>query len=88
MHEYVTPEAFKRWEVVGKEMGFAYVASGPLVRSSYRAGGALPPAARTHHPPFTDRCCRGPPEFFIKNVLKKRREEEAGAAGVSEASSL
>uniref|UniRef100_A0A7S1GGE2 Lipoyl synthase, mitochondrial n=1 Tax=Bicosoecida sp. CB-2014 TaxID=1486930 RepID=A0A7S1GGE2_9STRA len=36
--EYVTPEAFARWEEVGKEMGFLYVASGPLVRSSYRAG--------------------------------------------------
>lgn len=36
--EYVTPEKFKRWEQVGEEMGFLYVVSGPLVRSSYRAG--------------------------------------------------
>jgi len=36
--EYVTPERFKHWETVGLEMGFAYVASGPLVRSSYKAG--------------------------------------------------
>ncbi|XP_055333776.1 lipoyl synthase, mitochondrial-like [Paramacrobiotus metropolitanus] len=36
--EYVTPEKFAHWEKVGKEMGFAYVASGPLVRSSYKAG--------------------------------------------------
>lgn len=36
--EYVTPEAFKEWETVGKEMGFVYVASGPMVRSSYKAG--------------------------------------------------
>lgn len=36
--EYVTPEKFKHWQTVGLSMGFAYVASGPLVRSSYRAG--------------------------------------------------
>lgn len=36
--EYVTPTKFKKWENVGKEMGFLYTASGPLVRSSYRAG--------------------------------------------------
>jgi len=36
--EYVTPEKFKQWEDVGQQMGFAYTASGPLVRSSYKAG--------------------------------------------------
>lgn len=36
--EYVTPEAFEAYEKAAKEMGFLYVASGPLVRSSYRAG--------------------------------------------------
>ncbi|MCP4915251.1 MAG: lipoyl synthase [Oligoflexia bacterium] len=36
--EYVTPEKFKYWEEVANKMGFLYVASGPLVRSSYRAG--------------------------------------------------
>jgi lipoic acid synthetase len=36
--EYVTPEQFKRYETLGRELGFKYVASGPLVRSSYRAG--------------------------------------------------
>lgn len=36
--EYVTPEKFLHWEKVGHEMGFLYVASGPLVRSSYKAG--------------------------------------------------
>ncbi|KAL1116453.1 hypothetical protein AAG570_004926 [Ranatra chinensis] len=36
--EYVTPEKFKHWEDVGKSAGFLYVASGPLVRSSYKAG--------------------------------------------------
>lgn len=36
--EYVTPEKFKHWQDVAEAMGFLYVASGPLVRSSYRAG--------------------------------------------------
>lgn len=36
--EYVTPEKFKHWEDVGSQLGFLYTASGPLVRSSYKAG--------------------------------------------------
>lgn len=36
--EYVTPEAFAGFETAAKNMGFLYVAAGPLVRSSYRAG--------------------------------------------------
>ncbi|XP_062865153.1 lipoyl synthase, mitochondrial [Trichomycterus rosablanca] len=38
VEEYVTPEKFAYWEKVGEEMGFLYTASGPLVRSSYKAG--------------------------------------------------
>lgn len=36
--EYVEPIKFKRWETRGNELGFLYTASGPLVRSSYKAG--------------------------------------------------
>uniref|UniRef100_A0A0G4FFX4 Lipoyl synthase, mitochondrial n=1 Tax=Chromera velia CCMP2878 TaxID=1169474 RepID=A0A0G4FFX4_9ALVE len=36
--EYVTPEQFKKYEDVGMAMGFKYMASGPLIRSSYKAG--------------------------------------------------
>jgi lipoic acid synthetase len=36
--EYVTPEKFNFWREYGESIGFRYVASGPLVRSSYRAG--------------------------------------------------
>lgn len=36
--EYVTPEKFAFWKDYGESIGFSYVASGPLVRSSYRAG--------------------------------------------------
>lgn len=38
VHEYVTPAKFQQWERRGNELGFLYTASGPLVRSSYRAG--------------------------------------------------
>lgn len=34
---FVHPDEFKHYEVVGKEMGFDVVESGPLVRSSYHA---------------------------------------------------
>mmetsp|Transcript_112 Transcript_112/g.94 ORF Transcript_112/g.94 Transcript_112/m.94 type:complete len:381 (-) Transcript_112:1371-2513(-) len=36
--DYVTPEKFDQWRQEGEDMGFLYVASGPLVRSSYKAG--------------------------------------------------
>ena len=36
---YVHPHEFRTWKAVAEdELGFAYCASGPLVRSSYRAG--------------------------------------------------
>lgn len=35
--EFVTPEAFAEYKELGLKMGFRYVESGPLVRSSYRA---------------------------------------------------
>ena len=38
VHEYITPEAFQSWKEEALKMGFLYCASGPLVRSSYRAG--------------------------------------------------
>jgi len=38
IEEWVTPEQFAAYETIGLQMGFHYVASGPLVRSSYKAG--------------------------------------------------
>src|SRR6185312_14789467 len=38
VEEFVAPEKFKVWQSEAEGMGFLYVASGPLVRSSYRAG--------------------------------------------------
>lgn len=34
---FVTPEEFKEYESIGKDKGFEFVESGPLVRSSYHA---------------------------------------------------
>jgi lipoic acid synthetase len=41
VHRYVEPRQFLEWELAAREMGFKGVASGPLVRSSYRAGTLL-----------------------------------------------
>lgn len=38
VQRYVTPEEFDNWKTYAMGLGFKYVASGPLVRSSYRAG--------------------------------------------------
>lgn len=38
---YIKPEKFDYWRDVALDMGFLYVASGPLVRSSYKAGEAF-----------------------------------------------
>ncbi|MBC7759530.1 MAG: lipoyl synthase, partial [Phormidesmis sp. FL-bin-119] len=35
--DWITPEQFEKYKVLGLEMGFKYVESGPLVRSSYHA---------------------------------------------------
>lgn len=39
--EYVTPEVFEIYKKKAEEMGFKFVASSPLVRSSYHAGEAF-----------------------------------------------
>jgi lipoic acid synthetase len=41
VEEYVTPEVFEQWRVRALDLGFLYCASGPLVRSSYKAGEAF-----------------------------------------------
>lgn len=41
VHEYVHPDTFEHWRQKALDMGFLYVASGPLVRSSYKAGEAF-----------------------------------------------
>jgi len=41
VHEYVTPDKFELWRQRALDLGFLYCASGPLVRSSYKAGEAF-----------------------------------------------
>lgn len=38
VERYVPPEEFTQWKQTAEDMGFTYCASGPLVRSSYKAG--------------------------------------------------
>jgi lipoic acid synthetase len=37
VEEFITPEQFAKYKEIGLELGFKYVESGPLVRSSYKA---------------------------------------------------
>lgn len=41
MEEYITPEKFEEYRLEGIEKGFKYIASSPLVRSSYKAEEAI-----------------------------------------------
>ncbi len=52
---YVEPEEFERYRERGLEMGFRFVASGPLVRSSYRAAEAFLKGVLQGVAPFEDR---------------------------------
>jgi lipoyl synthase len=45
--EYVRPELFNLYKQVAEKKGFEYVASGPLVRSSYHAADYHPARRRT-----------------------------------------
>lgn len=38
VERWVSPEEFADWKRIGEDMGFAWVESGPLVRSSFHAG--------------------------------------------------
>ena len=41
VHEYIHPDVFDHYKEVGLKMGFDYIESGPLVRSSYHSERAL-----------------------------------------------
>jgi lipoic acid synthetase len=46
--EFITPEAFEEYRLLGYEMGFRYVASSPFVRSSFHAEEALKAIGHCH----------------------------------------
>ena len=45
--EYIRPEAFELYKEIAGQKGFEYVASGPLVRSSYHAADYHPARRRS-----------------------------------------
>lgn len=64
VESFVSPEKFQHWARVGEDMGFAYVASGPLVRSSYKAGEY-----------FIEKILRKDPEILTKKTAPQLRQE-------------
>lgn len=62
VHRYVEPAEFDKWKKAAEDMGFLYVASGPLVRSSYK----VRPRLRFVYLPNDLQAG----EFFIENVLR------------------
>ena len=52
---YVAPEEFAQYENIGKQLGFRYVASGPLVRSSFQAAETYLLATRQARQPGNQR---------------------------------
>ncbi|WP_394848727.1 lipoyl synthase [Pendulispora brunnea] len=67
---YVTPETFLRFENKAKELGFAFCASAPLVRSSYKAAEV-----------FVKSVLRpGDPEAAKKLLSERLAEAQAAAA--------
>ncbi|VUZ86118.1 radical SAM protein [Candidatus Methylomirabilis lanthanidiphila] len=56
IRKYYTPEEFRELKVIGEEMGFKYVESGPLVRSSYHARGQAEEVSRKRESGRTELC--------------------------------
>lgn len=66
VERYVEPGEFDRWKRIAEDMGFLYVASGPLVRSSYKVSVATNlqfSSAYLH-------IILQAGEFYIENVLR------------------
>jgi len=58
VQRYVDPDEFAEYERIGLDLGFSFVASGPLVRSSYRAAEAFLTGVLAEHdsePPMMNR---------------------------------
>ena len=71
---YVEPEEFEKYREEGEAMGFRFVASGPLVRSSYRAAEAFLHGALTGKE-------RGSAPDAVDRYGRKRRLQVLGGAG-------
>ena len=69
---YVEPVEFDQWKKVAEDMGFLYVASGPLVRSSYKVRQCpfLP------YVYINQLGTSQAGEFYIENVLRGKGSEK------------
>jgi len=56
---YIHPDIFERWKLEALNMGFRGVASGPFVRSSYRAGELYKSSKAPRHAKPDERCLGG-----------------------------
>ncbi|HKO90718.1 MAG TPA: lipoyl synthase, partial [Polyangiaceae bacterium] len=73
VERYVTPEQFAAYEREGQRMGFRFVASGPLVRSSYHAAEG-----------FVATLAQRPQEGVSRPVVQPSEDESASDASASE----
>ena len=69
---YVEPAEFDRWKQIAVNMGFLYVASGPLVRSSYKVGVSYP-----CHTPWPSNFSPGRANTLLR-TYSARREPRRG----------
>jgi hypothetical protein len=82
VERYVEPAEFAKWKQVAEDMGFLYVASGPLVRSSYKVSFSLlllQLSFLLHVVGFVAQLIPScllvqAGEFFLEGILKRRRE--------------
>ncbi len=79
VERYVEPSEFDRWKEIAEGMGFLYVASGPLVRSSYKV--ILLPVLCL--PSVTDMYIKAG-EYFIENVLRGKGTENRAKSMLSD----
>jgi lipoyl synthase len=86
---YRTPEEFLRWQEVGSALGFAFVASGPLVRSSYHAAEAFVAAGADHSRQSSNvRPGRIPTPTELGSPSSDERANALALAGILEISRL
>jgi lipoic acid synthetase len=77
---YVEPERFDEYARRGREMGFAFVASGPLVRSSYKAAEVFLKSA-LRRPPAVEPQSVAPSEVGLVPASSLVRRSSAPGAG-------
>ena len=75
---YVEPAEFDNWKEVAEKLGFLYVASGPLVRSSYKVSRTF-----VYLYVLIWSCCLQAGEFYIENVLRGKNKA-IGGLGISQ----